>query len=219
MRLISFGCSLTFGHGLPDCHTPPNGPGNTPSKYAWPDLLSVHMNRKCINMSHPGASNKRIWKTIIDFEYQPTDVVFVLWSYVDRSSVIYKKHVHDIGPWMDDDISKNYYKNYSKHDALLQSQLYISHVNSFLKEKNITVYNMIITKYWKNVFTLNGNETPHIPLYIDDFRNYYSTGLDKSHPGQECHNVFANAISKYITTGQIDKMPLLEKIRRGIFKA
>jgi hypothetical protein len=154
-RLIAFGCSLTFGHGLPDCHCPPHHPGYTPSEYAWPAILSSLTNHQCINLANPGASNKRIWKTIIDFDYELSDIVFILWSFPERSAILNKNNIQDIGPWMDDTVSKNYYENsYSEYDALVQSQLFISHANGFLKEKNITVYNLIVEKSLKNVFTL-----------------------------------------------------------------
>ena len=219
-RLIAFGCSLTFGHGLPDCHIPPRDPGYTPSKYSWPAVLSSLLDRECINLANPGSSNKRIWKTIIDFDYTPSDIVFILWSYPERSAILNKNDIQDIGPWMEDTVSKHYYESgYSKHDALVQSQLFISHANGFFKEKNITVYNLIVKKSFNHVFTLGGNTITHVPLYMcDDFRYYYPKALDIHHPGDECHRVFAESILTYITTGKINKLSILEKVKRKFLK-
>lgn len=219
-RLIAFGCSLTFGHGLSDCHNPPHHPGYAPSEYAWPAVLSSLTNRQCINMATPGSSNKRIWKTIIDFDYEQSDIVFILWSFPDRTAILNKHNIKDIGPWLNDTVSKNYYENsYSEYDALVQSQLFVSHANGIFKEKNITVYNLITEKSLKNVFILRGNTIPHIPLYLwDDFGSYYPKALDNSHPGNECHIEFASSIHTYITTGKIKKLPVMEKIKRTFFR-
>lgn len=220
-RLIAFGCSLTFGHGLPDCHIPPNHPKNSPSKYAWPAILASQLNRKCVNMANPGASNKRIWKTIIDFDYKPTDIVFILWSYPERSAILNKNSIQNLGPWMDDTVSKSYYENsYTDYDALVQSQLFISHANSFFKENNITVYNLIVNKCLKHIFTLRGTTVPHVPLYLyNDFQNYYPKALDNNHPGEECQIAFADSILTYITTGKINKISVFEKIKREVARA
>ena len=57
-RLITFGCSNTYGHGLPDCHVPPNEAGPNPSKVAWPQLLADRRGLECVNLGQPGGSNK-----------------------------------------------------------------------------------------------------------------------------------------------------------------
>ena len=47
--LITFGCSFTYGHGLPDCIGGPDGhAGPTPSEQAWPAMLGkiINMNKK-----------------------------------------------------------------------------------------------------------------------------------------------------------------------------
>lgn len=39
-KLVVFGCSFTFGHGLPDClDVNKKGPGTLPSKMAWSNHL------------------------------------------------------------------------------------------------------------------------------------------------------------------------------------
>ena len=64
--LVAFGCSFTYGHGLPDCigeDGVSNGP--TPSVLAWPNQLKTFCNFKTVdNQGEPGASNKIITKRI-----------------------------------------------------------------------------------------------------------------------------------------------------------
>ena len=39
-KLVTFGCSYTYGHGLPDCIMAKGRAGKRPSKFAWPYLLA-----------------------------------------------------------------------------------------------------------------------------------------------------------------------------------
>ena len=67
-NLITFGCSHTYGAGLPDCWIPNKGHGPKPSNNAWPSVLKQKLNFKSIdNSSRPGSSNKMIAKTIIEY--------------------------------------------------------------------------------------------------------------------------------------------------------
>jgi hypothetical protein len=84
MRLITFGCSYTYGSGLADCFVPPMGHGPVPSKLAWPQLVANELNMDCVNMSSPGASNKEILNTLLNFKFDSSDVVIVMWSFVER---------------------------------------------------------------------------------------------------------------------------------------
>ena len=62
MRIISFGCSYTYGHGLADCLEEDKiTQGADPSKLAFASLLAKKINCKCINLGKSGNSNKEIW--------------------------------------------------------------------------------------------------------------------------------------------------------------
>ena len=51
-RLITFGDSFTYGHGLVDCHVPEkNWQGPNPSKFAWPQVLGDMLGIEVINKS------------------------------------------------------------------------------------------------------------------------------------------------------------------------
>ena len=192
-RLIAFGCSLTYGHGLPDCHVPPTEPGLEPSYFAWPQLLAEKLGRECVNLSEPGSSNKRIWHTLINFEFQESDIVFVLWASPDRSCVLTDQHtIKDIGPWMD---NEDYYKNYhTDYDATVQTKLYISHSNLIRSG----IHNLIPGIKLKHLLTLAGITVSHLPVYIRDYASRYPLALDGNHPGPECHKVYAEEICKLI---------------------
>lgn len=76
-RLIAFGCSHTYGHGLPDCFIPPHRPGTDPSKLSWPyplgELLNStaaavavklfkNINGNYVDMTYPTLGNITMYK-------------------------------------------------------------------------------------------------------------------------------------------------------------
>lgn len=194
-RLITFGCSLTFGHGLVDCFVPPKHPGSLPSAMGWPNIVAQHTNKICINMSSPGASNKRIWYSIINFKYQLPDIVIVLWSYPERTSIFKEACIEDIGTWN----NPEYYNYmYDKIDSLIMSRLFINHANMFLQSKNIKVYNMVIAKEHTKMLTLGTTTISHMPTFIADLRELYPCAMDHCHPGIECHQSYSKAILKHL---------------------
>jgi len=84
-RIITFGCSNTYGDSLPDV-VGIEGGKTPPSKYSWPSVLEKLLNVPVINKAKGGASNKHIWHIILnnkDF-FKPDDTVIILWSYFDR---------------------------------------------------------------------------------------------------------------------------------------
>ena len=87
--LFAFGCSYTFGQGLPDCFEPPNRAGKEPSNFAWPYRLKDKVGfRQCINLSTPGFSNKEITKKIIEYpNYSQNAMVVILWTSFARKTI------------------------------------------------------------------------------------------------------------------------------------
>jgi hypothetical protein len=83
-KLVTFGCSLTYGTGLSDCWDGSIG-GPVPSKLAWPEILRRLMNIKIVhNFSKPGASNKEIaylvLKQLSKGTIKQDDVVIIQWT-------------------------------------------------------------------------------------------------------------------------------------------
>jgi hypothetical protein len=167
-------------------------------------------------MATCGSSNKRIWHSVANFKFKPDDVVIILWSFQDRSAILKnKKTVEDLGSWIETASSESYYRDlYNSYDSLMQTKLYVSHVNFLLKEKQIPIYNLTTMKDTVSIFKLSGQVIPHIPLYIcDDYRNKYPKGLDNKHPGLECHNIFATDVLTYIDNRIYKPKTFFERIR------
>ena len=184
-RLITFGCSLTYGYGLLDCYIE-GGPGKVPSLLGWPSTVARHLGRECVNMSKPGVSNKFIWNRVVNFEFNSSDIVIIHWTYTNRSCIFRKDGIENIGTWTGHD--EYYDKFYDDHDATVMSRLYLNHVNNFLETEDIEVHNIITNSKDLNLLNFkNEMVSSHIPLYISELKNDYPLAEDNHHPGIECN--------------------------------
>jgi hypothetical protein len=203
-RLIAFGDSFTYGHGLSDCHIPEkNWQGPMPSKFAWPQVLGDMLGIEVINKSICGSSNIQILKEILIYEnVLPTDIVMVGWTFNLRDC-IFKKNVFGVeselrvSAWHDDDtIVKNYFNVHNNHDLAVRAGLYIHHAESYLKTKTDNQYHFsALPQKWYN--------TDGIPEFIKHPQHFiagriidHSTdmALDNSHPGPISHRQAAEKL-------------------------
>lgn len=203
-RLVAFGCSNTYGHGLPDCHIPPNEHGKLPSKQAWPSLLANDLNLELDNQGVPGASNLEILHNILHYDFKNDDLVVIMWSYVGRDMLFGKKNILGwqdiikIGLWQDTELSHSWRKTHSKEDVATRSWYYLHHASLFLKSKGIKFYNVFSAKEELDKFK---------PKFIDNSIIYDTKivtsrprdlALDNIHPGPKTHRLIADRIRKFI---------------------
>ena len=88
-KLVTFGCSFTYGHGLSDCIAADGSNGPVCSEQAWPSVLGQLTGMKVDNVSKPGSSNLMITKAIVDYpKYTKNTVVVVMWS-INDSCLLY----------------------------------------------------------------------------------------------------------------------------------
>lgn len=138
-RLVTFGCSHTYGHGLADCLLCNGEAGDLPSQHAWPSLLSQKLKVKCANLAERGCSNKQIWKRILDADISQTDTVVIMWTYIQRSAVFMQEKTKIIGPWAKDKASRLYYKHlYNDRDSAIDLLGRANHVKLLLDRQGIT---------------------------------------------------------------------------------
>jgi hypothetical protein len=205
-RLIAFGCSHTYGHGLPDCFIPPYEPGKIPSKLAWPNHLAKLMNiDNVVNKSLCGSSCKEIWNEILKFNFEEDDVVFILWSFRDRSCVFTDEYpdpcsgIIKILPGDESKHSKIFYKMfYSDIDRDLDFSLRTDHCSRYLKSLNLKFYNLYVN-HMENVILSSWNSTHFLNVCFLDFLENYPRAYDGSHAGLEANQAFAASVFKEIT--------------------
>lgn len=189
-RIVTFGCSNTFGQGLPDCKFAK--PGDNPSKLAWPSVLGRLYNRPVVNCAVPGASNLEILYTIANTKITATDLVIVLWTHLERWAKITDGKCKQIGPWRigkeKKPVSASYYKYIqSDHTDRFLYPVIVREANYILKQVNKKNYH--IELYQTNLF-------PFDCLNIDmvELRKIYPLAEDNSHIGLLAHDHLAKNI-------------------------
>ena len=203
-RLIAFGCSNTFGQGLPDCHIVNKAgkfyPGLHPSKHAWPSKLGKLLGvEQVINMGKPGSSNKQIWNTIINFDFLDDDLVVCHWSLIHRSCIFYpNKDLIALGLWAIPEMNiGSAYQKYlavtdSDYNLMIESCAYIDHAHLSLKNRVKHLYHVVF----------RSDEFTNKPSWCSfDFvteagyyKSHFPLALDNAHTGVQGHKKLAKDI-------------------------
>lgn len=205
-RLVAFGCSNTYGHGLEDCYV--DGlPGRVPSALAWPTQLAEFMDKDVINMGQPGASNKRIWHNAFHFDYEPNDIAVFMWTYTTRYAILKKSHElinndklsKSVNLHINDETkaSRNYFKQlYNSYDALQHLYLYASNLNSL----GIKTYHIFTDYdyYDKDFYALVSESInwKHWGFHWPEHR--VDVASDNVHNGPQSHKAWATKIFDWI---------------------
>tara|TARA_B110000908_G_C10080021_1_gene369133 strand:+ start:181 stop:831 length:651 start_codon:yes stop_codon:yes gene_type:complete len=207
-RLVAFGCSNTYGEGLPDCWRN-MVPGPKPSKYVWPQLLANDLNLECVNLSVPGTSNKQICNDILNTDFKSTDIVVIMWTFFSRTC-FFQDEGKSKRIMVQDITNKNfksdrqqynntYYKTfYTQTNSNIENYMYINLIQLMLKEKEISNYH------------ISCNQTQGKLIFDDSPPDWNQTdvynvsgacvdiALDNSHPGTESQKEFFRRIKKHI---------------------
>lgn len=196
-RLITFGCSLAYGHGLSDCIKQPyNEPGETASQQAFPALVARKLNRECLNLSRPGASNKEIWNNAVNYNYHSKDIVVVHWTYPDRN-IVYKDDntIIELAPWNDNTESKLFYKHFhSNRDTNDDFYQRLDQLNNLYTRLDLKFLFLIpANKYYSEQPSwCNAKIAEHSIEKLCRDNNDFA--LDKIHPGENSHFELARQI-------------------------
>jgi hypothetical protein len=194
-KLITFGCSYTYGHGLPDCFISHDKPGNVPSKYSWAALLANRLDLPLENISKCGASNLEILHNILNHEFNRNDLIIIMWSMPDRDTIFDNGQLVPIGAWNDDELTKHWALTHPTEDLAIKSWFYIHHANIYLRSKGVTFYNISahysLIKDFKPAFF-------EIDMLPYDMSVLLDHALDGLHPGVNTHAQLANSILGYL---------------------
>lgn len=141
-KLVTFGCSITFGHYLPDI----NDNTNSPSKLAWPQLLGDFLDYDVDNQSIPGCSNFQILYNILNYKFNSNDCVVVMWSFTDRDMLfrpnsLFGQKIVSVGMWQNTELSKNWEKVHSSSDIAIRTWYYMHYANLYLESLGVNCYN------------------------------------------------------------------------------
>lgn len=222
-RIVSFGCSFTYGLGLNDCYNAENHnlPGPNPSKYAWPSILAAKLNWDCRNEGIVSASNFEILLKILESDFNETDRIIVMWSSSERDLLLLDNNeTVQIASYMIDDRFSNLFENvlptrigkfsfggsdqkklaemffkvHSKQDLECRSWIYQYLAGLHLKKKK-NPFIFINAWNWsrKNIPTGVFN---FLSLDIEVGYIKVDTAINGLHPGPETHELIAEMILK-----------------------
>lgn len=183
MRLVTFGCSITYGTAL-----------QNPNTESWPCVLGNHYNCKVDNQGIPGASNLEILWNILQYDFQPDDVAVIMWTVGNRDFFEGKTQ---FGVWLESPVVNNWLSVHSEKDMMLRSWLNIDHANLHLTRLSIAHYNFavdyrLLKKYKPQFINVKLNNA-RVDLY-----RFFNRAQDNSHPGSTAHQRIAKKIKEMI---------------------
>ena len=223
-NLITFGCSHTYGHGLPDSIAEDmQSPGVRPSNWAWPARLQQQVQFNSVsNQAKSGSSNKMIAKAIIEYpKFTKQSIVVILWANFNRATFFKNKkerlhmlpHMYDSDRlpksfwiWHGGEKSelqqkvKIYYEDfYEEFDAKFDQMIRINYIHAFLKNKGVKSFHLIPEHELKNnkdYFNKFNLDNLNIKTFNwrKDFNIDYALDVPHPHPGLKSHSLFADNI-------------------------
>lgn len=205
-RLITFGCSHTFGHGLPDCIEKGGLPGLYPSKMAWPSVISDLLQLQLVNLAMPGCSNFAILDKIINFKFTSTDTVIVLWSYFERDMIFrpngqrFHFRLNNARKLLGRQPIDYYLDIHNETDIKMRSWYYMHHAYLFLNSfiQNITFLHVNYDIGFMELRPDFSNNICFPKVFFDDYLKIEPKALDNLHGGVNCHRQFAHDLYKEV---------------------
>ena len=196
MRILFFGDSVTYGHGLPDCITRRDNweedwRNLKPSQLGWASIVSNNLRVECVNLAFPGASNMEIhWRIRGYQDYNLDDIIVVQWSYPNRDAILGER-LTQIGPWTENNQRDHYFMAHDLIDMTRRSMLIIEHTALWLSHHG-----------FKWIFL--ANDRLSIQSHIDDLILGYSNDYfvdyaeDMLHPGIEANKRWAVVVEEHL---------------------
>lgn len=183
MKIVAFGCSVTFGTAL-----------SNPDTESWPAVLGESLNCEVVNRGIPGASNLEILHSILNYKFDPDDTAVVMWARPNRDYIFGHGQV---GIWQDTDLVKNWMNVHSEDDLITRTWLYIHYANLYLASRKIICHNFSVT-YLK----LNLNKPKFVDVHLHNswtgVHLFFDKASDGKHPGPNAHKKIAGRIKSVI---------------------
>jgi hypothetical protein len=204
-RLITFGCSYTYGTGLPDCKNWMFDKLHnfTPSKMGWATLLATKMKLELVNESFPGSSNTEIMYNVLKFNYNKDDLVVIMWTHYVRDMLFnfqfkYPFFRDRLGPWAKTHQERKWAEYLSEKDYAMKSWFHMHHADLHLQTQGVKYIHYPATP----------SELEQHKLDFINLKNYYNNGIkyvdkatDDMHPGVESNRLVAEKMYRILNDG------------------
>jgi hypothetical protein len=158
---------------------------------------------------------------ILNYEYKPNDIVFILWSHTDRTTkFISPKERQQIGPWTPFKpnkkdpkirrVAKAWFQYlHTDYNSVLDTSQCMHHAKLYLDSLNVKSLHMMHTDIESKSNPYKGMPTDEIKyllsfkvqnVFFDQHRHKPPLALDNKHAGVNGHKSFADAVIKSINT-------------------
>lgn len=195
-NLVAFGCSLTFGHGLPDCFIPPVFPGKSPSLLSWPALVAKNLGVNCANNSSPGSSNFEIALSVMSYKFNKDDLCLIMWSYPDRDIVIHDNGYQEkLGAWADQSKFQKWLSLNPDATRTIKFWFNVVAIDRYLKMIGLKYFNLTVgLQYIPGLMPVWASEVKFLDANINRYRHKFPKALDDRHPGELAHAAMAKDV-------------------------
>lgn len=201
-RLITFGCSYTYGTGLPDCKNWMFDKLHNlkPSKMGWASLLADKLQLELDNESFPGSSNTEIMYNVLKYNYHKDDTVVIMWTHYVRDMLFNSVHKYPffrdrLGPWAKTHKERLWAEYLSEKDYAMKSWFHIHHADLHLQQKGVKYIHYPATPRELGKHTL---DFININNYHSDGLEYVDKADDKLHPGVESNKILADKMYRIL---------------------
>ena len=188
-----FGDSYAHGYGMSDCMNL----HYSHSRFVWPSVLqrmlsSFGSNTVVVNKAIPGASSLLINTCVRSFEFQPGDVVLILWTFMSRTTIFLDRHNFDHVLFM---FNVKLYEMLPDYDFDYKSACAVEHTYRLLKHRGIPYVGWYINaretpihdRHYNAIDFFHG-DSDRSKLFFDFWQD---DAIDGQHPGPETHRAFA----------------------------
>lgn len=201
-RLITFGCSYTYGTGLDDCKNWFFNQLNNlkPSKLGWASLLADKLHLELVNLSFPGSSNTEIMYNVLKQNYNKDDTVIIMWTHYVRDMLFNSVHKYPffrdrLGPWAKTHKERLWVEYLSEKDYAMKSWFHMHHADLHLQKQGVKYIHYPATP----------RELEKYKLDFINLQNYYNDGItyvdkasDDMHPGIESNKLIADKMYRIL---------------------
>jgi hypothetical protein len=210
-RIIAYGDSFTYGYDLSDCKNCPNNlTYAAPSNLTYAALLAQHYGLEYECRAVGSTANQGITRNIINSEILPTDLVMVMWTFIERNDFLFEGDMgwRSISPGDKLPFAQEYYRYidsnsnyglYLTHKELLLTETYLKSTHApflFLSVVDI-IYKSLVWNN-RNLLKLIDRSNWIIPFGEQGFWNWAKTqnllAHGQGHANEQAHRVLADYI-------------------------
>ena len=206
-RLITFGCSYTYGTALPDCKNWMLDKLHNlqPSNMGWASLLAQKLGLECVNESFPGASNSEIMYNVLKYNYKKHDTVVIMWTHYARDMLFNFSYKYPffrdrLGPWAKTHQERKWAEYLSEKDYAMKSWFHIHHADLYLQQQGVKYIHYPATPKELDSYRL---EFINVNNYHSDGIEYVDKATDDMHPGIQSNRLLAEKMYRILDVRSI----------------